>query len=548
MQFMKKSIRKIAAVVMTACLFAVVSIAQEKPKKPILPRMIEFQGRMINYALDAEFEKQFDAELLQFLELKSLDAMGFSLQGIGASTQAMGLALEGMELGLEDIELRYSVPELESLEFSLVGIGEFALIGESLAFSVQESVGVGSSRSQSDAERAQRNAERAKRDTERELRRAQRDRSRASRRYSSAKRALNKRDWERAIELFNDVIEDGGAKSDGALYWMAYAQYRMGSADEALATLQRLESEHSGSRWLNDAAALKAEIQQRGGQPYSPEDDAKEEMKELALQGMISAECERAMPVLERFLQGNQSPRLKARALFVVSQKKCPRAGEILAKFARGDSNPDIQMKAIQYLGIFGGAQNRQLLADIYSSTEDIDVRKRILRSFMVAKDKEKLLQVAREESDEGLRGEAGHQLGMLNAKTELRELYRAESSTAVKKKLLQGMLMANDAEGLMLIIREEKDVDLQLRALRNLGVCRSDKAKPFLIELYGPDQPAKVRKGVLHALFMAHADQALIDIARKETDPVLKKDAVKWLALRKSKAARDFMMEILEQ
>ena len=52
---------------------------------------------------------------------------------------------------------------------------------------------------------------------------------------------------------------------------------------------------------------------------------------------------------------GHGSPRLKARALFVLAQSSSPKAREVLVNIAKGGSNPDLQMKAVQYLGIHGG-------------------------------------------------------------------------------------------------------------------------------------------------------------------------------------------------
>ena len=74
----------------------------------------------------------------------------------------------------------------------------------------------------------------------------------------------------------------------------------------------------------------------------------------MALNGLINSDPERAIPMLEKFLQGNQSPKLKERALFVLAQNDNPKARQVLLQIARDGSNPDLQMKAIHYLGIDG--------------------------------------------------------------------------------------------------------------------------------------------------------------------------------------------------
>ena len=60
-----------------------------------------------------------------------------------------------------------------------------------------------------------------------------------------------------------------------------------------------------------------------------------EELKLLALQGLQHSDPEQAVPMIEKILQGPQSPRLKQRALFVLAQSNAPRAREVLANFAR---------------------------------------------------------------------------------------------------------------------------------------------------------------------------------------------------------------------
>jgi hypothetical protein len=52
----------------------------------------------------------------------------------------------------------------------------------------------------------------------------------------------------------------------------------------------------------------------------------------------------------------------------------------------------------------------------------------------------------------------------------------------------------------------------------------------------------------VIKSLFLQGNAKALIEIARQETDPELKQEAVKKLSLIGSKEATDYLMEILDQ
>ena len=127
------------------------------------------------------------------------------------------------------------------------------------------------------------------------------------------------------MKEFDEVIENKGLRADGALYWKAYALNRTGKRTEALAALDQIEREYAGSAWLNDAKALKLEVQQSSGQPVSPETQSDEELKLLAINGLMHSDPDRAMPLLERVLTDSKSaPKVKERALFVLSQSTQP--------------------------------------------------------------------------------------------------------------------------------------------------------------------------------------------------------------------------------
>ena len=54
------------------------------------------------------------------------------------------------------------------------------------------------------------------------------------------------------------------------------------------------------------------------------------------------------------------------------------------------------------------------------------------------------------------------------------------------------------------------------------------------------------MRNGILDALFSQSAVKQIVEVARKESDPELKRRAVQRLSNMKSKEAADFLMELL--
>jgi TolA-binding protein len=88
--------------------------------------------------------------------------------------------------------------------------------------------------------------------------------------YHRAKSYLDRKEYDRAVDEFNRVIENKGSRADGALYWRAYAQNKQGRRDDALASLAELQKSYPSSHWLDDAKALQVEVQQQRGTPVSP--------------------------------------------------------------------------------------------------------------------------------------------------------------------------------------------------------------------------------------------------------------------------------------
>jgi hypothetical protein len=95
-----------------------------------------------------------------------------------------------------------------------------------------------------------------------------------------------------------------------------------------------------------------------------------------------------------------------------------------------------------------------------------------------------------------------------------------------------------------------EKDVEVRRRAIRSLGSVRSDKTRQMLVDLYGGEQDLENRKAVISALGSQDNAEALVAIARKETNLPLKTEIVRRLsdmANRGNKIAGEYMLEILK-
>jgi TolA-binding protein len=420
--------------------------------------------------------------------------------------------------------------------------------GSSTGGGVSGTEGVSVDDSQDRDNEARDRAEEAKDRAQEAKDREQEKLERAQEMYDRATELLDDAKYQQAIEIFNQVAQQGGSTAEGALYWKAYAQYKSAMASDALLTLRSLERGYPKSRWLDDARQLELEMKQKAGQPVSIERKEDDDLKLMALNGIMNSDPDRAVPLLEKFLQGSQPLKLKERALFVLSQSGKPQARAVVAKIAKGDSNPELQMKALNYLGLFGGKESRQTLADIYASSNDVQVKLAILHAFMIGGDRDRLYAAAKSEKSPDLRREAIRQLALTGANNELWQLYQAEPTVEVKRQILESMFLTGNSDKLVEVARNEKDSSLRAAAIKSLGLMGGGKTGGALTSLYAAEKDPEVKRNILNSLFISGNVDGLIQIARNEKDPELKKAAVQKLSIMGSPKATEYLMEILNK
>ena len=363
--------------------------------------------------------------------------------------------------------------------------------------------------------------------------------------YQRGTEALDRAEFELAAESFAAAARLQGDRADGALYWQAYALNKRGRRAEALAALAALRQSHRSSRWLRDARALELEIRQASGQAPAAELSQDDDLTLMALSGLMNADPERALPRVEALL-ADGSGKVRDRALFVLAQSGSPKARETLARIARDATDEDLQVRALRYLGLFGGQESRQALVDIYGSSSSERARKAVLQAFLMAGDRDRLLQVARTETSPALRREAIQLLGVMGGRAEIRELYDNNSAPEVREAALNALFLSGDAERLAELARTETDPRLRREAIVKLGLTGRGSAAA-LTAIYAKETDAEIRRAVLQALFVQGNAAALVEIARREQDPDLKRAAVQKLSLMQSKEATDYLMELLK-
>ena len=169
----------------------------------------------------------------------------------------------------------------------------------------------------------------------------------------------------------------------------------------------------------------------------------------------------------------------------------------------------------------------------IYAASTDVDIKRRILRSFgVVRRSRPRARGGDHARRAPELRAEAVQQLGVMGAHDELWQLYQKESSRRRQE--------ADPAGDVRRRQRDAPDRARQQRAESRAAPRRDPQSRAHGI---APDRPtrssrstprrriSRSRKAIIQGFFTQNNAEQLVAIARKETDPEMRKEIVSRLS-----------------
>lgn len=267
-----------------------------------------------------------------------------------------------------------------------------------------------------------------------------------------------------------------------------------------------------------------------------------ESLKMSALEALISAPPERALPIVTKVLGGGSSPVLKERALFILSQIDLPAAQDLLVQTARsGDTN--LRLEAVRMIGIGGNPESLASLGDIYSSG-DSDTKEAVLQAYLIADDRDAVYQVALDSKDPDEFENAVQMLGTMGATEELRKLRDRPGAAEI---LIQAYAVAGDVETLTALASDRSDPERQAQAIHGLGIAGGSEVGTVLGEVYRNTDDVKVREAALQGLLISGDDQAVLALFRASKDAEERKELLRTLVTMDSDAAWDLIDATLD-
>jgi hypothetical protein len=204
-------------------------------------------------------------------------------------------------------------------------------------------------------------------------------------------------------------------------------------------------------------------------------------------------------------------------------------------------------VKAISYMP--RNANSGQILSEIYTASNDNEVKRAVLNALVGARDKDRLLAVLRTEKDTGLRSMAYGYFGGISGNPELWQLYQTETTVDGKEQILNHMYNNGNAEKLLELLRTEKEPKLRVQVVRVLGSYRVQQATDALVALYPNEQDAQVKQAIIDSVYGQRNGKAMVDLAKSEKDPKLKLRLVDRLGnMKNCKECSDYLLEILSK
>ena len=238
-------------------------------------------------------------------------------------------------------------------------------------------------------------------------------------------------------------------------------------------------------------------------------EDPTEVLKIAALEALMMAPPKKALPLVIKVLDAENTDEVKERALFVLSQINLPEAQERLLDVARSDDS-ELSSEAVRMIGIGGNAEALAGLQDLYSSGDE-DLREAVLEAYMIAGDVDAVHAIATNASDADEFQAAVEMLGVMGAVDRLQAL---SESSGFTEELIQA-----------------------------LGIAGGDDVNATLMQIYRDAETDDIRKAALEGMMISGYDDGVLQLYKESTNINEKRDLLQMLSIMDS----DLMMEVID-
>jgi HEAT repeat protein len=413
--------------------------------------------------------------------------------------------------------------------------------------------------------------------------------------YRRAREQLNRGDYATAARSFARIAGDypKSVYAGDALYWEAYAHYSVGGLSQLRAALGALDTQRSrypraSTRGDADALAVRVrgalaqlgdgaaaqQVTERASAESKPcangrrgadaNDDDDERI--AAMNALLQMNAERALPILRTVLARRDacSAALREKAVFLVSQHRTPETESILLDVVKNDPNAEVRKKAVFWLGQVNTDRAAQALEELLRTSANEELKETAVQALMQSNSERGQAAVRAIAEDErassGLREKAVFWLGQRRSPANaayLRGLFERLSSGSgpaneeVRQKILFSLSQmrgeGNDKWLMQVAADPKQSVETRKQAIFSAGQTGVGTAE--LSALY-PKLTDRELKGQLIWVLSEQRDPAAVDrlmeIAKRDPDPEMRKKALFWLGQSRDPRVREFLVDII--
>lgn len=211
-------------------------------------------------------------------------------------------------------------------------------------------------------------------------------------------------------------------------------------------------------------------------------------------------------------------------------------------------TDEDLKLIAVNSLLTSNPEAALPILQKLLASNNSLALKDRalfILTQTNLPEARKTLSGIARDSRNRDLQIRAIRYMGMQgndDSRKELASIYESSSDKEVKQQILKSFMVSGSRSLLLQVAKSEKDPDLRHEAIRNLAIAGGQAE---LATLYSSDSSVEDKRDILKSMFINGDSAKLIDIARNEKDPSLRAEAIKSLGLMGNNGRSDDLVAI---
>ena len=383
--------------------------------------------------------------------------------------------------------------------------------------------------------------------------------------FRSARDLITDGDWAKAQQKFNEYVTSfpNEKNLDAALYWMAYADYKLAKYDQCRSTIDRLLQKYPNTNWKDDARTLLAQVP--GASVYSYQDMVR------VVRGQAVAVTP---PPQEPQVEDTPSVTVPAFTLAGPAIPVAPVEG-VLTPGAIGfgpseadddddNSNDPCEFKIVVLQALFQTDVQRGIMAASEwlkpGSTQTVRCKGAALT--LLGRNGGKtvtpvILGVARNEPDLKLRARAISALGATNDDSvvdALRDFAMSSPDNSIVEASLYALSKHTGERAIAVLsdfaTNNSRTIPQRKVAIASIASRPGEPAVDALFRVYDGDQTVEIRKAVISGFANRRSERAgtkLFDIARSSDNVELRKAAISALSRRGGDKAIDFLLNLYD-